>query len=261
MSTCISRHGEYSDHVLGKGGNEFICTRCWNEDTTALRAALDGARLALRGFMVRALPADTETGDQLMSDEISTEELLNMRVVPEQRADLAVVQAALATDTEPSTDAVLAMRNVVIAHLPIDSLEAAHALADDLARGPVRPARPRLNPNRDRARATRALDEPAAAVPTEDGAQCGAKSPAFDLVCTDRLGHDGAHGRLARGREGLRWADHLPAATVVPVLPAEPTDEMCEQAMDELERAGQAFVSKKIIRRVLRAALALGDPR
>lgn len=29
-----------------------------------------------------------------MSDEISTEELLTMRVVPEQRADLAVVQAA-----------------------------------------------------------------------------------------------------------------------------------------------------------------------
>jgi hypothetical protein len=35
-----------------------------------------------------------------MTDEISTEDLLNMRVVPEQRADLAAVQVALAVPTE-----------------------------------------------------------------------------------------------------------------------------------------------------------------
>jgi hypothetical protein len=120
-----------------------------------------------------AVPATTDVEGliALLAQWMTTTVAPNYRITAVAWADvlsmLAAVPAAVPTDNEPSADAVVAVRNVVIAHLPIDSLEAAHALADDLARGPMRPARPRLNPNRDRSRATRALDELVAAVPTD----------------------------------------------------------------------------------------------
>lgn len=38
MSTCISRHGEYSAHIPG---DDWNCTRCFALDENGLRAELD----------------------------------------------------------------------------------------------------------------------------------------------------------------------------------------------------------------------------
>ncbi|WP_460791376.1 hypothetical protein [Nocardioides maradonensis] len=40
MSTCISREGEYGEHVLGEGAERFTCTRCYVFDENAAMAAL-----------------------------------------------------------------------------------------------------------------------------------------------------------------------------------------------------------------------------
>jgi len=44
MSKCISSEGEFSEHALGTGGNEFTCTRCWALDGAAIHEALDACR-------------------------------------------------------------------------------------------------------------------------------------------------------------------------------------------------------------------------
>lgn len=41
MSTCISRHGEYSAH--GPLGDDFYCTRCGVLDETAMRRGVEAA--------------------------------------------------------------------------------------------------------------------------------------------------------------------------------------------------------------------------
>lgn len=53
MSTCISRHGEYGEHVPGEGSERFVCQRCFVFDEDGCLAALDTAEAALG--KVRAL--------------------------------------------------------------------------------------------------------------------------------------------------------------------------------------------------------------
>jgi len=64
MSACISRHGEYSDHLLAETGasERFVCSRCFALAESELLAALDAAerdRDALIGALrdLRALLA------------------------------------------------------------------------------------------------------------------------------------------------------------------------------------------------------------
>lgn len=46
MSTCISREGEYSEHLIPPAG-PFWCTRCYVIDEQAIDAALEAAAQAI----------------------------------------------------------------------------------------------------------------------------------------------------------------------------------------------------------------------
>jgi len=67
VSTCISRHGEWSEHVLSEGGSaseRFVCSRCHVLAEDQLLDALDAAerdRDALIGALRDLRAAFTQT--------------------------------------------------------------------------------------------------------------------------------------------------------------------------------------------------------
>lgn len=44
MSKCVSAQGEYSEHELGSGDMEFVCTLCYVLDEEVIKAELDRLR-------------------------------------------------------------------------------------------------------------------------------------------------------------------------------------------------------------------------
>lgn len=62
MSTCISRHGEYGEHILD---DQHTCTRCSVLDEDALR----GAQAHLRAELAKAQQSDHEARQQLAGNQ------------------------------------------------------------------------------------------------------------------------------------------------------------------------------------------------
>lgn len=74
----------------------------------------------------------------MIDDEITTEELLNMRVVPEQRAELAALQEALGTNPRPSLTSTNQTLDGLAARVWNAQNDAAWDDADDETRKPWR---------------------------------------------------------------------------------------------------------------------------
>ena len=92
MSTCISRQGEWSDHVLADAGpaaERFVCSRCGVFDEDACLAALDAAEAA--AAVPSPAGADTETG---AGDEVraALQYLVNVSAY-QSRDDMSLGQA------------------------------------------------------------------------------------------------------------------------------------------------------------------------
>lgn len=56
MSTCISRHGEFSEHVLGRDADRFTCQWCFVFDEDAALQRIAELEAALAGRTVVELP-------------------------------------------------------------------------------------------------------------------------------------------------------------------------------------------------------------
>lgn len=62
MSTCISRHGEYSSHALAGEGNaveRFVCTRCFAIAEDDLFTAFDRLEAELAEARATSTPTST----------------------------------------------------------------------------------------------------------------------------------------------------------------------------------------------------------
>lgn len=74
----------------------------------------------------------------MTDDKITTEELLNMRVIPEQRAELAALQEALRTNPRPSFTSTNQTLDGLAARVWNSQNDAAWDDADDETRKPWR---------------------------------------------------------------------------------------------------------------------------